>query len=182
MGQIIDWLVEDEQKELFDIVWAAVVTVVFLALAALVCWALGRWPLAVRLARAYAVLWCVMHLSAALLLRLQRTFRVNLHDHPDAYVISGLVVGGLLQAGWSAFAALAARDSAAGAGLWVAALLYFGGALSCYVAFGVVSSFYMGHIYKFVNLPLGQAAFVLFCLWPAAARFLFGWFFAVFRL
>lgn len=175
MGQIIDWLIKEEQKHLFEIVWAGVVNVVFLALAAPALWALGRGALTLRLAKAYAVFWAVTFLTGGLLMRLQDRLRVSIYDHPDAFVISNLVVGGLVLAGWSAFAALAFGGAAAGAAWWAAAALYLAGALSSYVAFGIVSSFYTGHIYRYVNLPLGQAAFVLFSLWPAAARFLLGW-------
>lgn len=180
MGQIIDWLVESEQKELFEFVWAVVVTVAFLALAALPLWLMGRGALTLRLAKVYAVLWIVLYATGIALALCHRALRVGVYERPNAFVISNLSAGGLLQAGWSAFAALAVRDFAPGASVWVAGGLYVVGAISCYVTFGVVSSYYTGHLYKYVNLTLGQVSFILFSLWPAAARALYGWFFDLF--
>lgn len=177
MKQLIDWLMEDEQEYLLEIVFAAVVNLIFLALAALVLWPLGRAALALTLAKGYVVFWLAVRATAGLLAVLQRAFGVNLYDHSNAYVISGIVVGGLMQAGWSAFAALAVRGSAADASAWAALALYAAGALSCFAAFYVVSAFYRGHIYKFVNIALALLGFAVFGAWPAAARAAFGWVF-----
>ena len=181
MKQIIDWLMQEEQKELYEIVFALVLNILFLALIALALWPLGRAALAFRLAKGYGVFWLVLDITAFVLLRFQRMFRVNLYDHSDAYIISGLVVSGLLQAGWSAFAALTLRGFVAGTPVWLVVLLYFVGVLSCYIAFVVVSSFYQGHIYKFVNLALALVSFIVFSVWPASGRVLYGWFFNLFE-
>jgi hypothetical protein len=181
MKQIIDWLMRDEQKELYEFVFASALNILFLGLLALSLWPLGKLPLAVRLSKGYSVLWGVLFITGFLLLRLQRRFRVNLYDHGDAYVISGLVVSGFLQVGWSAFLALTLRAFVADAHVWLAVVLYFVGVLSCYVAFVVVSSFYQGHIYKFVNLALALASFAAFSVWPGSARALYGWFFKLFE-
>jgi hypothetical protein len=79
--------------------------------------------------------------------------------------------------GWSAFAALTVHISVAGAPRWIALILYFVGVLSCLVAFYVVSAFYQGHIYRMISLPLTLISFIVFSVWPASARVLFGWFF-----
>ena len=62
----------------------------------------------------------------------------------------------------------------------VAAAFYVVGFLSSYVACAVVAVYYSGQIYRYVNIPLACAGFVVFSLWPAAARFLYGWFFDLF--
>lgn len=180
MKQIIDWLMEDEQAYLLELVFALAVNLIFLALAALALWPLGRAALALTLAKGYVVFWLTVRATAGALAVLQRAFRVNLYDHPDAYVISGLVVGGLTQAGWSAYAALAARSFTAGASAWAAVALHAVGALSCLAAFYVVSAFYQGHVYKFVNVTLAALGFAVFAAWPAAARAAFGWYFNFF--
>jgi len=171
----------DEQKELYEIVFAFVLNILFLGLLALLLWPLGKLPLVVRLAKGYSVLWGVLFITGFLLLRLQQRFRVNLYDHGNAYIISGLVVGGFLQVGWSAFLALTLRGFVAGTHGWLALVLYFVGVLSCYIAFVVVSSFYQGHIYKFVNLALVLISFAVFSLWPGSGRALYGWFFDLFE-
>jgi hypothetical protein len=87
----------------------------------------------------------------------------------------------LLQAGWSAFAALTVRGFVAGAPAWLALILHLVGALSCLVAFFAVSSFYQGHIYKLISLPLALVGYVVFSAWTPGARALFGWFFDLFE-
>ena len=180
MGAFATWLLHEDQKELFEQLYADALTLVFLGLAALVLWPLGSVAMVWRLAIGYGVLWVVIASSMLLLVLYRRIFRVDLNDNFDAYVIPAIVVSGIIQAGWSAFAVLTVRGAAAGAGAWTAVALYVVGFLSSYVAFGVVSSYYNGSIYRTINLPLSAATFVLFCLWPAAGRALFGWFFDLF--
>ncbi|HWS89406.1 MAG TPA: hypothetical protein VN282_20700 [Pyrinomonadaceae bacterium] len=177
MGEFGRWLLHEDQKEVFNYLFAVVLNAVFVALAALLLWPAGKAATALTLARGFWALWTALIISGALVVLLQRLFRVDMYSHGDAYIVSGLVVGGLHQAGWSAFAALAAREAAAGAPLWLAAVLYFVGLLSCLVALHVVSAFYMGSIYRMTNLIVAAASLLLFCVWPAAARTLFGWFF-----
>jgi hypothetical protein len=181
MRQIIDWLVEDERKDLFEVVFALAVNLAFLAAAALALWALGRARLALALAKGYVVFWLTLRLAVGVLGFFHRRFRVNLYDRSDAFIISNLAVGGLLLAGWSAFAALSVRGFAADASAWAAAALYAVGALSCLAALYPVGAFFQGHIYKLTNLALAPLAFAAFCAWPAAARAAYGWYFDFFR-
>jgi hypothetical protein len=174
------WLLHDDQRELFDYLYANVQNAVFLALVALLLWPLGRATMALRLAKGYWVFWIVLLMTGAALIQFRRIFRVDLESRYDAYVISALVVSGFLQAGWSAFAAVTVRDFAAAAPVWIAVVLYTVGLLSCWVAYGVVSALYMGSIYRLFNLPLAAGSFVLFGVWPAAGRALYGWFFDLF--
>jgi hypothetical protein len=180
MKQIIDWLMEDEQKDLFEIVFGIVVNLLFVALAALALWPLGRARLALTLAKGYVVFWLTVRVAVGVLALFQRAFRVNLYDRSNAYIISGLAVGGLLQAGWSAFAALAVRGLTADASNWAAVALYAVGALSCLAAVYPVSAFFQGHIYRFTNFIIAPLGFAVFCAWPAAARAAYGWFFNFF--
>jgi hypothetical protein len=180
MGEFEKWLMHDDQQELFDILLAVVLNVIFLGLIALLFWSLGNFMPAFRLAKGYGVLWLVVFVSVALLNRAQSFFRVNIYDHPNAYVNSNLAVSCLLQAGWSAYAALTVHGFDAGAPAWRAVILYAVGFLSCLVAFFVVSSFYRGHVYKFISLPLASVCFVVFSVWRASGRALFGWLFDIF--
>jgi hypothetical protein len=180
MGEIGRWLMDDEQRELFEILVAVGLNVVFLALVAPLLWALGSPLAAFRLAKGYVVLWVVSVVICALVLRVQSFLRVNLYDHPDAYVNSNLVVSCFLQVGWSAFAALTVHSFVAGAHAWLAVVLCLVGVLSCLVAFFVVSSFYQGHVYKLISLPLALVGFVVFSVWHASGHALFGWFFDLF--
>ncbi len=179
-GALSKWLMQEEQKELFEFLLAALLNVAFLALTALLLWPPGRLMLSLRLAKGYGIFWVVMGLTFVLLYRIQRMARVNIYDHPDAFVISNLTVSCFLQAGWSAFAALTVQSFVPGASGRVVVLLYFVGVLSCLIAFFVVSSFYQGHVYKFVNLPLALLSFIVSGVWPASGRLIYGWFFDLF--
>lgn len=180
MGVFIDWLLHDDQKDLFEFLVALSLNLLFLELAALVLWPLGRLPLAIALAKGFGVLWIAVWATAALANILQRAFRVNMYDRATAYVVAGLATGGGLQMGWSAFAALTVSDQGAGASFWTAAILAVVGALACLAAYYVVSSVYQGAIYRLVNLPLALISFLVFSVWPASARALYGWFFQLF--
>lgn len=177
MGEFGKWLMHEDQKDLWEILFACVLNAVFLALIALLLWPLGSPRLAWRLAKGYSVLWGVVYFAAMLVNRIQDYFRVNIYDHPDAFVYSNLAVSSILQIGWSAFAALTVQSFLAGASVWSVSILYFVGALSCLVAFYVVSAFYQGHIYRLISLPLTLVAYIVFNVWPASGRVLFGWFF-----
>jgi len=65
-----------------------------------------------------------------LLALVHRIFRMDLYSRSDAYIITGLIVSGFLQAGWSAFAVLVVQNLVAGAPVWVMIILYATGALS----------------------------------------------------
>lgn len=177
MGEFGKWLLHEDRKELFDYLFAVALNAAFLALAALLLWPLGEAAAVLALAKGFWGFWTAMILTSSLLALSHRLFRVGLDSHPDAYVVSGLAVSGVVQAGWSAFAALAVRGSAADAPVWLAALLYFVGLVSCWVAFNVVAAYYAGSIYRTANLFVAASGFALFSAWPAAGRALYGWFF-----
>lgn len=177
MGDFGNWLLHEDQKDLWEIVVASVLNILFLVLIALLLWPLGSPMLAWRLAKGYSVLWGMVYFATMLGSRIQDYFRVNIYDHPDAFVYSNLAVSSILQIGWSAFAALVVQSFVAGASLWIMLILYFVGALSCLIAFFVVSAFYQGHIYRLISLPLALVAYIVFSVWPAIGRVLFGWFF-----
>jgi hypothetical protein len=177
MGEFSRWLLHEDQKELFDYLFAIALNAVFLALVALLLWPMGRAATALSLAKGFWGFWTLMIMTTMLMVLFQRLLRVDMDSHPDAYIISGLAVSGVLLAGWSAFAALTVGGAAAGAPLWPAAVLYFVGLLSCWVAFNIVAAYYMGSIYRTTNLIVAPASYALFCVWPAAGRALYGWVF-----
>ena len=87
----------------------------------------------------------------------------------------------------AAFGALADRRRrsilariAAGAPIWIAIILYTIGVVSCWVACVIVAAFYMGSIYRMVNLALAALSFIVFSVWPKAGGVMYGWFFNLF--
>lgn len=176
-GEFSKWLMHDDQKDLFEVIVAGVLSVVFLALIVLLLWPLNRSLLGFRLAKGYAVLWVLTWVVAFLGNRIHDLFRVNLYDRANAFIISNLAVSCSLQVGWSAFASGAIHSFASDAPVWLAVILYLVGFFSCLIAFLVVTAFYQGHIYKLVSLPLALLSFVVFAAWPAVGRLLFGWLF-----
>ena len=180
MGGFSKWLLHEDQKEWFDYFFALVLNVVFLAVIALLLWPLGKVTLALRLGKAYWIFWTVLIVTSMLMVLAQRIFRMDLYERYNAYVISALVVSGMIQLGWSAYAAPVVRSSMADASGWVAVVVYVVGLVSCYVASVVVGVYYMGAIYRMVNSALALLSFIVFTLWPAAGLAIYGWFFDLF--
>lgn len=165
MGAISKWLTDDDQNDLFEVLFAATLNLLFLAVIALLLWLLGSPRIAVDLAKGSGLLWIVIFVSTAILRFTHRLFRVNIYDHANAYVISNLVVSCLLQTGWSAFAALTVHRFSTGTSSWLMVILSSIGLLSCLTAFLAVSAFFQGHIYKLVSLPLALVVFISFSVW-----------------
>jgi len=180
MGQFAKRLLHEDQKEFFDYVFALALNAVFLVLIAALLWPMGRSTMALTLAKGYWIFWTAVIVTACVLALLQRIFRMDLYDHFDAYVITGLVFSGFVQVGWSAFAAPVVHHIAAGAPIWMAIILYAIGVISCWVASVIVAAFYMGSIYRIVNLALAALSFIVFSVWPNAGGVLYGWFFNLF--
>jgi len=179
-GEFSNWLMHDNQKELFEVLVAGALNVAFLALITLLLWSLGKPLPAFRLAKGYGILWIIAFASIMLVDRIHRLFRVDLYTHTDAYVLSNLAVSCFLQAGWSAFAAVTVQGFVAGAPVWMVLTLHLVGVLSCLIAFFAVSSFYQGHIYKMISLPLAFVSYIVFSVWPAGGSVMYGWFFDLF--
>ncbi len=178
---LLGWL-DRASAEAWQVIVAVALCLLFPALAALALWPAGRAALGLGLLKGFCVLWPVVLVAHSLAATIHRRLRVDLDSHPDAFVVSNVLVSGILMAGWTAFAALAARDAAVGAGPWLACGLYLTGFLSGVVACQVIGSFYSGHIYKFSCLLLACACFPVCAAWPAAARAAFGWFFDLFSV
>jgi hypothetical protein len=164
----------------WQVIAAVVLCLLLPAAAALALWPAGMAGVGLRLLKGFVVFWLVVFVVYVAAAWAQRRLRVDLYSHPDAFVVSNLLVSGVLMAGWAAFAALVAREAAAAAGVWVACALYLTGLLSGIVACQVLGSFYSGHVYKFACLLVACAGFVLFAVWPAAGRAAFGRLFGLF--
>lgn len=180
MGEFSRWLLHEDQKEFFDYLFALVLNLVFLVLIALLLWPLGRVTLVVSLAKGYWMFWTVLIVTTALLALVQRFFRMDLYERFDAYVISGLVLSGILQIGWSAYAAPVVRGFVGDASVWVAIVLYGVGVVSAYVASVAVGAYYTGGLYRLVNSALAILSFIVFSVWPTAGMKIYGWFFDLF--
>jgi len=177
MAEFSKWLLHDDQKELFDYLFAIVLNIFFLALTTLVLWPLGRATFVLRLVKGYWIFWTVVIMISAVMVLAQRFFRMDLYSHFDAYVISSLALSGFLQAGWSAFVALAVRSSVTDVSLGIAIVVYAIGVISCYIAAVIVGAYYTGGLYRMVNLALAILSFIVFTIWPAAGAAIYGWFF-----
>lgn len=177
MGEFSRWLMHDDRKELFEILFGITLNVVFLALITLLLWPLGSPGLALRLAKGYIVLWLVTLMLAGTVYKVQEFFRVDIYEHGNVFLFSNLAASCVLQTGWTAFAAQAVSGFTVAAPVWTVFVLYFVGLLSCLVAYYVVGSFYQGSFYRLTSLPLNVLSFIVFCVWPASGRALYGWFF-----
>lgn len=165
-----------EQRELAEQVrWNLIWNFIVLAVLAVLFLPLRRWDLLWQITRGYGYLWAALMIGGGLTYRLQRLLRIRDDPPSDAYLLTNTFVGVVLLVAWGGYSALLVGASAAGAPVWVAAILYVGGVLAAHAAFSVVSAIYPGSFYRYVNAPVALAAFILFAVWPAAARALFGW-------
>ena len=180
MWGTLKWMLDRASAEAWQFIVAVALCLLVPAVVALALWPVGVAGLGLRLFKGLFVFWVCVLLAFVAAASVQRRLRVDLYSHSDAFIYSNLAVSGVLMLGWAAFAALVTREAAAAAGLWLAGLLYLFGLLSGVVACQVVGSFYSGSIYKFGALIVGCAGFVLFAVWPAAARAAFGWLFGLF--
>lgn len=175
MGTIIEWLIDDNQKDLFEVLVALVLNIIFLILSGLLLWPLDRLILAVDLAKGYGLFWIALFVTTAVLHWLQRLFRMNMYDRANAFLLSTLAVSCLLQVGWAAFAALLVHNLITDTTVWIGVILYLVGGLSCLIAFFVVGAIYQGTIYKLISLPITLISFIIFSVWPESSRMLMGW-------
>jgi hypothetical protein len=160
-----------------DFGFLIVLTLGLLAIITLALWLLGHLPLAITLLKGFGLFYVAVWVFFLAMVGAHRVFRIDDDTHFDAYLLTNLAAGAIPMVGWTAFAALAVREAAAGQPVWRAGILGFIGLFTSWMAYGVVSTYYSGSFYKRINLPLAAGAFLLFAVWPAAARFLFGWFF-----
>jgi hypothetical protein len=107
-------------------------------------------------------------------------FRIEIDPPSSACVIVNLTASVLLQAGWAAFVALAARSHATGA-TWVTAIVVcFLGLVASWLGTVVTGAFFQGSVYKSASALVSFVGFGIFAFWPGAARLLFGWLFVWF--
>jgi hypothetical protein len=173
-------LPRDDQKTLWEYTAAALLLVVFLAIAGLSLWPAGKLVLVLRLAKGYALFWVILAGTWWPLTLLQRMFRLESDPPSSAYVFTNLGLSAFLSAGWSAFAALLVSSFLAGSATWIAVVLHLIGFLSSLVASVMVGAFYQGTLYKMVNGPLALISYIIFADWPVFARAIYGWFFSLF--
>jgi len=173
-------LLDRAGAEAWQVIVAVALCLLLPALAALALWPAGLAGVGLTLLKGFGLFWLVVAVVFVVAAWVQGRLRVDLYSHPDAFVVSNLLVGGVLMLGWTAFAALSMRGAAAAAGWWVVCGLYLLGCLSGVVACQVLGSFYSGHIYRLACLLLAGAGFVLFAVWPATARASFGRLFGLF--
>jgi hypothetical protein len=171
----LKFMLDRASAEAWQVIVAAALSLLLPGLAALLLWPAGRAGVGLTLLKGFGLFWVVVFVVYVAATWVQGRLRVDLYSHPDAFVGSNLLVSGLLMLGWTAFAALLAREAAAGVGPWAAGALYLFGLLSGVVACQVLGSFYSGHLYKFACLMLACAGFALFAFWQAPARAAFGW-------
>lgn len=171
--------ITDAPTTTWEFFTVAALNLIFVGLLALALWPFGATALAGRLAKGYAVLWGATALGAMTIAVAHNFLGVDEHWDFSLFLYSNLAVAVALVVCWSAFVALTVHDFA-GATFGTAAPFYVVGFLSSFFGMMAVGAFFQGGFYKLVNLPVALVCYVLFAIWPAAARFLYGWFFALF--
>ncbi len=171
---------ESGRKIGLDLLIALGIEGVILILSALLLWPFGKAALAGQLARGFCIFLLAVYAAFYVSALLQKLFRIDSDPPSDAYVLVNLFVSACVQTGWAAFTALAVTSHAAGASWLAAAVLYFLGLVVSWGASSATGAFFQGYLYRTINAALSLAGYLLFAVWPAAARALYGWFFAWF--
>ena len=172
-------LTKEDKSALSDAAIGLGLNFAFLVVCVIVLLSLGKTSAAWVLAKGNVAFCVVLTVVAVVLGLTYRFLRIDDDTHFRTYLYSNAAVAGILIAGWSAFVAIAARGWAAEAPLWKAAILYLSALISIYGGYTLVSGYYSGGFYRLVNLPLTFGSFLLFALWPAAGRAIYGWLFAL---
>ncbi len=172
----------NEQQTFWECVAAGLGLLVFLVVGILALWPLGQTALVWRLAKGFVVYWLVVSLTAWVLGLAHRLLRVESDPPSNAYLFTNLGLSAILQAGWPAFAALAVTGALGNpAPGWLPLLVLHGvGLFSSLVAALIVGVFYQGTFYRLINAPLALLAYLVFAVWPALGRAIYGWFLALF--
>ncbi len=176
IGDFSRWLLHDDQQELFNILFALVLNIIFVVLITLLLWPFGILFIAFQLLKGYSVLWIASIFTLIVLKWVQRLFRINMYERYNAFVISNLAISLLLQFSWSIFVVLVVQSGIAEVSIWGAIGLHSIAFIACLVGFYIVSAFYTGEIYRLISLPGVLVSFLLFSLWPAGAQAVYGWF------
>lgn len=170
---------EDSSKTSWELVVAGGLALLFLGLSALLLWPFGKVALTIHLAKGYGLFWVVLAFTSWVIALLYRLLRVETDPPSTTYVVTNLCVSAFLQAGWSAFAALTVRNFM-GASTGTTVALWLVGFVSSYVGFAIAGVFYQGTLYKLINAPLALLSYVVFAVWPALGRAIYGWFLGIF--
>jgi len=175
MGKLIDWLLDENQEDLWNFLVALALNGVFLGVSALLLWPLDRLSLVASLAKGLGFLLLATIILAFLLGVFQRVLRLNLYQRSGAYIASTLLTSSFLLAGWAAFSRLTIDGSLAGATFWPGAALYLSGLLACLGGYYLVAAFFTGQVYQLLGLPFTLVCYLVYSIWPGSARLLFGW-------
>lgn len=167
-------------ESLVDFLIPVALNVIFIVIVALLLWPMGKLAVAVRLMKAYVIFWGITVFSVVVLYQVQRMLRVSAERNFAAFLISNLLLGLTLLAGWSAFSSGVVNEAVADAGVGVTIVLWVVGLVSGIAAHVVVTTFHNGTIYTLSNLIVVVVGFVVFGVWPAVARVTYGRFFNLF--
>src|ERR1044071_5531695 len=141
MGAFSKWLLDEDQKHVFELLFAVVANLIFLGLVTGIFLAVGRAPYALLIVRGFFILWAATLLGHFFLVRIHEFFRINIYDHGNVFLISNLFVSCALQAGWAVFAALIVHRFSSVASVGMTVVMWAIGIISCLISFYVVSAF-----------------------------------------
>ncbi len=168
-------------ESVIDFLIPIVLNLLFIVIAALVLWPMGKTVLAFQLAKGLIVFWVITFVSVVVVAQVQRLLHISSDSHEIAFVISNLIHGMFLVVGWSAFASIVVHEATAGAGTGAAVVLWIVGIFSSAMAYVVITTFHRGSIYTLFNVLVTTVSLVICGVWPAMAHTTYGWFFNLFR-
>ena len=159
MGVFTKWLLHENQKDLFEVLFAIGLTLVFLLVTTVIFLSLGKPSFVLQIGRGYLLLWGLLLFVVGVTNRVHDYFKINIYDHANVFLVSNLLASCGLQIAWAIFVALSVHRFCSTASLLVTIVINGMALLSSLVRFYVVSAFYQGHLYRFVSLPLALLTF-----------------------
>lgn len=152
---------------------------VWFGLGALMLWPFEQAALCGHFVKGYPLLVGALIGAMVVCLVVHRVFRMESDPASDAFVITNVLVSGLVQAGWAAFVALEVAGVTPGATLGLSVVAHFVGFVASYVTTATTGAFFQGGIYKTACIVVSAGAYVVFAIWPGAGRAVYGWFFGM---
>lgn len=154
--------------------------VVFLIIATVVLWPMGKISFVIQLAKGFVIFWIVALVTVVGVAVVQRLLRISADNREIAFIGSNVVHGMFLMAGWAAFASLAVYAATQNATTVATIVIWIGGVLSCLMAYTIITTFFSGTIYTLFNSVTTLVSFAVFGIWPTLAQKTYGWFFDLF--
>lgn len=141
------------------------INILFVAIAAWVCWLMGHVAFIGPLVLGFVGLWAAMIVITTLLAVIARYNRqFNMYDRAALYLGANIITSAVPLLAFVAYIVMQAHQAVLGAG-WIERLALYGvGFLASYIAHAIVTVFFNGQLYAIINLFIALIGYLLLVL------------------